>query len=436
MRFLFCLGIFLILSAPVTVVIADSSNYGNEVAFGLAGIAAGLATLLPGRFAARSMLATTTVARISYSVVLVAIVAVGASYEHGWILAGGLAAAATAGMGLSAMAKGRLIDGPGPGTLLLAEGLLSLLALLMLGAVLFFALPPLLLLPISFLLGVGDPSTVVISKNVWWKNLEDERDRLAAMALDQTASGLSYSLGTALAGLLLLWIGAWPALLLGVFGSAVVAFILRKNILISSWQSSKEVIRKTGLVRFLPVTIIYLSYFSVSGAMPVLVLAADPGSLTPLVLAAIYPGTMISGLIYGIRTGRSPVRALRLSLLLGALALTLGAGLVHLALGILGLALILYGFTRGPVPAASSFVAFRIAGEGAGGQATGILSTALFAGLGLGAFLGGVAVDLLGPVDALWLFPGLIVPALAASLFLHHSVRPASELPGKPLLSD
>lgn len=51
-RFLFCLGIFLILSAPVTVVIADSSNYGNEVAFGLAGIAAGLATLLPGRFAA------------------------------------------------------------------------------------------------------------------------------------------------------------------------------------------------------------------------------------------------------------------------------------------------------------------------------------------------------------------------------------------------
>ena len=104
--------------------------------------------------------------------------------------------------------------------------------------------------------------------------------------------------------------------------------------------------------------------------------------------------------------------------------LGLGAGIMAVAVGFtypiaIILGLFAYGFTRGTVSPSITYVSFQIAGEGSGGQATGILSVGLFGGLGIGAFTAGLMIDHFGSETALFLIPVLIAISFIISLTMN-----------------
>jgi len=362
-----------------------------------------------------AMISITSLARLAYGLMTVSLIAAAVSYGQGYALAGAIGATATICMALVSIPKGRVIDGPGPKPLLLFEGLVTTAAALLVGAIFLYDLGPGWLLLAAVLIGVGDPSSVVISKNIWWKILPTERLRLSAMALDQTLSGTLYTASAATAGILVVYVGSYQALLAGVFFSAFSAFLLRFAFLIRDWQPHSSGAKyEWKLKKFVAPVLVYGAYFAISGALPVLLIAFFTDGLLPLALAAIYPGTMISGLLYGMRRGRNPYRVMKLNLGLSAAVLMLAAGW-SAPLVICG-SLFVYGFMRGAIPPSITYISFQLAGDGSGGQATGSLLVGLFAGLSAGAFLAGVSIDHFGVTTALLLLPVLMVFAFLVSL--------------------
>ena len=317
----------------------------------------------------------------------------------GFALAGLLAAALTIGGALGAPLMGRATD---------RRGLRLTLVLTALGQGVFWLLAAVLpyaaLLPVAFLGGLLSLPLFSVSRQSLAALVPEDRRR-TAYSLDAMAVEVSFALGPA-AGVVLATQVSTRAALLAIGGSMLLAGLLLYllNPPIRSEAELQEEAggapasgRRTWLGGRLAVVLV-----ATAGATVVLagtdvsivatLRRAGELSWSGLVIAAWCVWSLLGGFVHGSLTRSLPALALMELLCL----LTIPVGLAG-HWWTLALALVPAGAMCAPTLAATSELVSRLVPAGARGEAMGLHTSAITAGVALGAPLAGAAADRLGP---------------------------------------
>ncbi|HET8682679.1 MAG TPA: MFS transporter [Micromonosporaceae bacterium] len=349
---------------------------------------------LPG---VRSLLLVALVGRLPITAVGVTLTLhVVLELERGYAAAGLVGAAVTIGAGLGAPVQGRFVD---------RVGLRPMVAVTTVVEALFWVVAPALpypaLLVAAFVAGLlALPVFSVVRQSL--AALVPEEQRRPAYSLDSMSVELAFMAGPVLAVLVVTTASARTAML--AVGAAIVAAGVALFLFDPPTRSAEEaagagerVPRRAWLgPRMLAVLAVCAATTLVLAGTDVAVVAVlrDAGRVewTGAVLALWAAYSMAGGFVYGGLT--RPVAPPALAGLLSVLTVPIGlvAGWPWLCL-----ALLPAGVLCAPTLASTSDAVSRLVPAGARGEAMGLHTSALTAGLAAGAPLAGAAIDLAGP---------------------------------------
>jgi MFS family permease len=382
----------------------------------------------------RSLVLVTSLARIPAAAAAVVLTLhVVLSLGGGFAAAGGLAAVLTVGGALGAPLMGRTTD---------RHGLRRTLVLTALAQGAFWLLAPLLpyaaLLPVAFLGGLLSLPLFSVSRQSLAALVPDD-GRRTAYSLDSMAVEVSFALGPA-AGVVVATQVSTRAALLVIGGSMLLAGLLL-YLLNPPIRSEAELLEAEGAPprrRWLRGRLVVV-LVATAGATVVLagtdvsivatLRSAGELSWSGLVIAAWCVWSLLGGFVYG-----SLPRALPALVLMELLCvLTIPVGLAG-HWWTLALALVPAGAMCAPTLAATSELVSRLVPATARGEAMGLHTSALTAGVALGAPLAGAAADRFGPafgfVTAGVTGAALGLVALAALGTVSRSERSRGRRPG------
>jgi MFS family permease len=357
--------------------------------------------------AARWPLLTSTVARLTPGMIILALIYLLRDGGYSYTAVGAVTAAHQLGVGLGSPLQGRLVDRLGQRTVLVPDAVLYLagtaaLALLVpRGA----SLP--VLVAVAVTVGVVFPPVTPCSRVLLSGLFPSGRLREAAFALSSIAVELGFILGPLVAVAVRASLGAGAAViaagLLAAVGAAGYAATAAAGRVPRRDRSAPRVgaLRADGV----RVMVVALGFMAVAfGILDVVVpavaeFAGREAAAGPLI-ASIAAGSLLGGLVYGARvwpgTAVTRLRVLTVGFTVGLLAIPLSLGsLTTFAVG-----LFIGGLLLGPTMICAFQLIDDLAPAGTQTEAQAWTQAAVTFGVAGGASLAGAAVDTRGPAAA------------------------------------
>ena len=332
--------------------------------------------------------------------------------ENGYARAGLVTGSYVAAAGLSNLLLSRAVDRIGPRSVLIATAAgyaAGLTALALVPADAYIAE-----LSIAIAAGASSPPVVSVVRGLWPRLLE--RDVVQVVyGLEATAQELVFIFGPALVALVAGTAGAPVAVILTAAFAFVGTLAFASSPAVRSVRRAPERVRHRLMRRTrMPM------YVAVAVSLTIAMNMADVGVVAfvsgqrataeaGIVLALWSAGSMIGGLLFGVRAARLDDTSVGRS----ALAIGLSVAAAAVSPGPVGLAVVLFvgGSTIAPGLARLYARVGSVAPEGASTEAFGWVAVGLLTGSSVGAALGGLVVDALGPrID--FLLAG-VAPAVA-----------------------
>lgn len=337
--------------------------------------------------------------------------------------AGAVAAASALALAIAAPLLGGVVDRRGQTGVLIASGVVSGGAYVAL-ALLPSAAPTVAIAAIGAVAGGSQPPLGACLRTLWPDLLDHDEEAVdAAFALEAAVLELTYIAGPL--GFLTLAALASSRVSIGVLGAMVVvgtiAFALRPES--CAWRPhdhAEEIPRAARSALAAPGVRMVVAVMAIVGvlvaAVEVAIAAAThdagaPGATGPL-LALWGVGSLIGGVVVARTGGVRSVPLLLLALAVSHGALALGATMPV----VLGALLVVAGAFVAPTFGAMSALTGRVAPVGTATEAFAWTTTALGAGVAVGAAVAGVVVDAGGPATAFVVAGALTLPAAAVAV--------------------
>jgi MFS family permease len=284
---------------------------------------------------------------------------------------------------------------------------------------------------VAALTGLSSPPVVSVVRGLWPRLLDPEATQ-AVYGLEATAQELTFMIGPALV-----------ALLAGVFGAPVAVAVTGLVALVGTLafaaipvfatdasraaeRRRRRLLRGTRLPVYVAVAVAVTIAFNMTDVGVVAFVSGRKASASAGVVLAIWSlGSLLGGLWFG--AGKAAVDDASVARATGAMALAIAAAAA--APGDVGLGVIMFvgGATIAPGLARLYSRVGAVAPEGASTEAFGWMAVGLLTGSSIGAALGGVTVEALGP-RACFLIASA-PPALTAIAFLAWLRRRAEAVP-------
>lgn len=359
-------------------------------------------------------------------------------------MAGLVAAALAAGLGVGAPVLGRLVDRRGQRAVVAVGAVVSAAATIALALAAVGGVPVAGLAALAFAAGVSFPPLGACMRAAWQTLLDEPEEREAAYALEAVGVELIFIVGPIIVGgLLLTPVAAAPLLATGAatllgglaYAATPVAGSWRPRAAETAVRARGGALRGPGVVA----TLVAFTLVSVAfGTLDVSLAATAEGQLgnqamVGVLFAAIAGGSLVGGLWYGGRRFSWPQRR-RLIVTLVVFALGLAPlSLVSGSLPLLLAALVVAGVGIAPTSIVSHQLLDDTAPPGTRTEAQAWASTANTAGAAAGTALAGILVDLGGPQLSLRVAPLAVLGAVAVVLacqrvLVHHPGATADRL--------
>jgi MFS family permease len=345
--------------------------------------------------------------------------------ENGYARAGLVTGSYVAAAGLSNLLLSRAVDRVGPRPVLISTAAGYAAGLVALAAVPADAYAAELALGIAA--GASTPPVVSVVRGLWPRLLEPDVAQVV-YGLEATAQELVFISGPALVALVA-GIGGAPA---AVILTAAFAFVgtlafASSPALRSARRPSVRVrhrlMRQTRLPLFVAVAVALTIALNMTDVGVVAFVSGRHASAGAGVVLALWSvGSMVGGILFGVRSGGVDDAAVGRSTV--AIALSIAAAAA--SPGPIGLAAVLFvgGSTVAPGLARLYGRVGAVAPEGASTEAFGWIAVGLLTGSSIGAALGGFVVDALGPrVDFLLAAVAPTVTGLVVLVWLRGRAR-------------
>jgi MFS family permease len=329
----------------------------------------------------------------------------------------------------SAPVLGRLVDTRGPRSVLLATGVVSPLAILVLLSARELALSRSAILAVAAVTGAFLPPATTLVRTLWrMRFADDEAAQHRAFAIDGVLLEVAYTVGPALIAAAIAVASPRVALALAFAFVAAAVPLLHLSGGLAWWRQSPPAERRLlGPLHDPRLVAVYLATFFLSmnfGATEV----GYPGFATaqgatpwgPLLIAVGSVGSAIGGVVYGGLHLRTPVDR-QLPVLMGLLALPLLAHTVLSSIGAMVPWALLAGVMIAPSMTAVMTVVSTAAPAKYATEAFTWSSTAIVTGIGAGMAVAGTLVERFGPNSPFAFAAG----AVAAGALLAMRVRNA-----------
>jgi MFS family permease len=381
------------------------------------------------------LLGTSLIARMPNGMSSLAILLL-VTRHHGYARAGLVTGLYVAAAGASNLVSSRAADRIGPRPVLLST------AVGYAGGMIALALVPGrdygLELTVAALTGLSSPPVVSVVRGLWPRLFEPEVAQ-AVYGLEATAQELIFIAGPALVAIVAGLAGAPAAVgltgVLALLGTWACATSPALSAPVQRGQArQRRPLHGTGLPFYVAIAVALTIALNMTDVGVIAFVSGRHASATSGAVLAIWSlGSLVGGLRFGAGSARVDDAGVARATVLVALSVAAAAA----APGTVGLAVIMFagGATIAPGLARLYARVGATAPEGASTEAFGWIAAGLLAGSSIGAALGGIAVDALGPRPTFLL--GALAPfavAVAALLRLRHRQNQA-RLHGQPLTS-
>jgi MFS family permease len=389
--------------------------------------------------AARTPFLASVVGRLPISMVPLAVVLLVQQIRGSYAVAGGVTAAYALGATVGTPVLGRLVDRIGQPRVVAPAGLVSASLLVVLALTAAAGAPNAVLVPLAAGAGLAAPPLVAVMRGAWRVALREERDRLAAYALDAVAVEFIFVIGPLIVALLLVTTPPPVPLLVTACLLATGSVAYARSPAVRAWHPephpdgpgavAPSPLASGGVRLILAAALLVAAGFGqvdVSIAATAREALGDPGRVG-LLFACIAGGSTVGGLWYGSRhwTGperrRLPVALTGVTLGLAAVAVLLGGlqGVVRRPpLAVLAVLLVVAGMCIAPALIAIGNLVDALSPRSRLSEAQAWLSTMYTAGGAAGTAVAGLLVDADGPgrgfVGAAALMGGAALAGLAA----------------------
>jgi hypothetical protein len=381
------------------------------------------------------LIASTLLARLPIGINGLAVVLFLRAQHGSFSIAGAAAGALALGTGLGAPWNARAIDGLGTWVLLVAAvvhaaGLGAIIALGGAGA------PGAAIVAAAFVTGAALPPTSSVMRTLYPRLLGDDPALVqGAYALDSVLTETIFIAGPLLTAAAMALVA--PAAALVLSGAAVVLGTALFNARLPREQASAHLDREPGggrlgalaspgmrtlVLSMLPVGI---GFGAMEVALPAFADHEGRREVAGLLIAVWSVGSVIGGLVYGMRPRRSSLADAHLRI---AAAVPLGLAPVLLATSTATMAVLVVpaGAFIAPLIASRNELAGQVAPDGALTEAYSWPLTAMVGGVALGAGLAGALVDQGGWRAAVVLAPVAAAVGAAISLTRRRTLAPAA----------
>jgi MFS family permease len=398
--------------------------------------------------AARAPFIASVVGRLPISMVPLAAVLLVQQVRGSYAVAGAVTAAYALGATLGTPVLGRFVDRVGQPRVIAPAGLVS--AALLVALALFAAggAPDAVLVPLAAGAGLAAPPLVAVMRGAWRVALSEEKDRLAAYALDAVAVEFVFVVGPLIVALLFVATPLSAPLLVTacLLAGGCVAYV--RSSAVRAWRPephpdgpdavARSPLASGGVRTTLAAALLVAAGFGqvdVSIAATAREALGDPGRVG-LLFACIAGGSTAGGLWYGSRhwTGperrRLPVSLAGVGLGLAAVAVLLGGlgGVVRTPpFAVLAVLLVAAGMCIAPGLIAIGNLVDALSPRSRLSEAQAWLSTMYTGGGAAGTAVAGVLVDRGGPgrgfAGACCLMLGAMIAATAGQRVLRAADR-------------
>ena len=317
--------------------------------------------------------------------------------ENGYARAGLVTGSYVAAAGLSNLALSRAVDRIGPRRVLVPTAVgyaAGLVAMALVPADAFFAE-----LMLGVAAGASSPPVVSVVRGLWPRLLEPDVAQVV-YGLEATAQELVFISGPALVALVAGVAGSPAAVILTAAFAFVgtVAFVSSPALRSAPRPSERvrhRMMRSTRLPLYVAVAIALTVALNMTDVGVVAFVSGRHASAGAGVVLALWSvGSMVGGLLFGVRSGQLDDAAVGRS----TVAIAISVAIAAASPGPVGLAVVLFvgGSTVAPGLARLYARVGAVAPEGASTEAFGWVAVGLLVGSSIGAALGGVVVDSLG----------------------------------------
>lgn len=318
--------------------------------------------------------------------------------DNGYARAGLVTGSYVAAAGLSNLVLSRAVDRVGPRPVLISTAAGYAAGLTAMALVPADAYVAELLLGVAA--GASSPPVVSVVRGLWPRLLEPDVAQVV-YGLEATAQELVFITGPALVALVAGTAGSPAALILTATFAFVgtLAFASSPALRPATRPSERvrhRLMRKTRLPLYVAVGVALTIALNMTDVGVVAFVSGRHASAGAGVVLALWSvGSMVGGLLFGVRSGRTDDAAVGRSTLAIAVSIAVAAA----SPGAVGLAVVLFlgGSTVAPGLARLYGRVGAVAPEGASTEAFGWIAVGLLTGSSIGAALGGLVVDAWGP---------------------------------------
>ncbi len=366
---------------------------------------------------------TSTIARITPGMIVLAIVLMLREADYGYAAAGAVTAAHQLGVGIGSPVQGRLADRFGQLRVLLPDAALYLLGTVALAAVTVSGAPVAGLAVVAVVTGLFYPPVTACARVYLSREFPSGQRRETAFAITAIAVEVGFIVGplgaVAIGNLVPERGAAWAVVVAGLLAAVGAGGYAATPGARSIVRRDVEHTGRGGALRSPGVRVVAPALGAIAVAfgvfdivIPAVAELAERPSLSAVLIACIASGSMLAGLVYGSRmwpgTVASRLRVLSSVFAVGLLLLPLTVD----SLPVFAVALFLAGIFLGPMTICAFQLIDDLALPGTQTEAQSWTQSAIVAGVAVGAGLSGVAVDRGGAGQALLL--GALVVGLAA----------------------
>jgi MFS family permease len=368
--------------------------------------------------AARTPFLASVIGRLPISMVPLAAVLLVQQVRGSYAVAGAVTASYALGATLGTPVLGRLVDRLGQPRVIAPAGLVSACFLTALAFSAAGGAPDAVLVPLAAGAGLAAPPLVAVMRGAWRVALHEEKDRLAAYALDAVAVESVFVVGPLIVGLLLVTTPLPVPMLVTVCLLAGGSVAYARSPAVRAWRPephpdgvdavAPSPLASGGVRTILAAALLVAAGFGqvdVSIAATAREALGDPGRVG-LLFACIAGGSAVGGLWYGSRhwsgpgRRRLPVSLAGVGVGLAAVAVLLGGlpGVVRTPpLAVLAVLLVIAGMSIAPGLIAIGNLVDALSPRSRLSEAQAWLSTMYTGGGAGGTALAGVLVDTGGP---------------------------------------